>query len=454
MFLIKQTDNDSLKNIYKALDILDKKALGIQQTVEKITAKITNREKEVVYYDVTNHDFEIEYNDDDTKDEQGNVIKEGLRKRGVSKSHKTQPIVSMGMFIDSYGIPISYKLFPGNTNDQTTMCPAMEESIDNFDADKVIVVADGGLNAGYNLAHLHSNGNGYVVSKSVRKLDANLKKWVLDDSGYKCKTKKGMVTWKVKHRERNRTVIDKKGKRYTVKEKIVCFWSYKHYRRELQSNQSFIEYAKACIEHPEKLKDKPSKVQKFLDEETYDKESGKIIEKTGKILTIDETKLKQWQDLMGYYTIMTSEVEKTDEEIIEIYRGLGRIENAFRTLKTGLNARPVYVRLKEHINAHFLLCFVALVMVRLIQHLIRKQNGQELNTVRGWVEGMSALRIKEALNKWIATKVISGNYTLSPESDDLTQLLSVFGVDIKKYGEVSMQEMRTMRQKMIKYLSI
>ncbi|MBN1191839.1 MAG: transposase, partial [Dehalococcoidales bacterium] len=134
--------------------------------------------------------------------------------------------MQMGLFIDDNGIPIAYRLFPGNATDQTTLIPALEKSIDSMGFQKVIVVADGGLNTGTNIAHILSRGNGYILSKSTKKSDKAVKEWILDQSGYEWNDTR---TFKLKSMLRSRKIKNEAGQTLEVKEKLVCYWSKKHY---------------------------------------------------------------------------------------------------------------------------------------------------------------------------------------------------------------------------------
>ncbi len=139
-------------------------------------------------------------------------------------------------------------------------------------------------------------------------------------------------------------------------------------------------------------------------------------------------KIREYLDLMGYYTIMTSETDKSDEEIISKYHGLSRIEDSFRIIKSDLDARPIFVRTPEHINAHFLTCFIALTIIRIIQHKILLHQGKATNSTEKWESGLSAERIQTALRDWKADALPSGYFRLTNQSSDLTRILSSFGL--------------------------
>lgn len=423
--------------IYRTLDVLDTLAGAIQRRMNTKIENLVGRNTEVCFYDVTNYWFEIGENDPDILDEAGNVQKSGMRKKGVSKENRKEPIVQMGLFIDDNGIPIAYKLFPGNRTDQTTIIPALEKTVDTMKLGRVIVVADGGLNTGPNIAHIVGQGNGYILSKSTKKSDKTVKKWILDPDGYEWNAAR---TFKVKSMLRMRKVKGADGKTVELAEKLVCFWSKNHYERERHENAKFMEYLESVLANPDKLKDKPRKIDPFLKKMQIDKETGEVID-TGTHLSIDTEKVQEYVDLMGYYTIMTSETGKTNEEIISKYHGLSRIEDSFRITKGDLEGRPVFVWTPEHINAHFLICFIALTMLRLIQHRILKHQGKNTLGLDGWESGLSASRIQQALNRWTADALPSGFFRLSKPEDDLRAILRAFGLD----ADLRFPDVKTLR---------
>jgi transposase len=424
-YAFEVVDSDVLGQVYRALDVLNEKSESIQRRMNLKIKDSVGRNTEVCFYDVTNYWFEIGQNDEDTKDEEGEVTEEGIRKTGVSKEKRREPIVQMGLFIDDNGIPIAYRVFPGNHTDTTTLRPALEKSIDKMNFDKVIIIADGGLNSGPNLAHILGKGNGYIVSKSTKKSDKNVKAWMLEDDGYEWNENR---TFKVKSMIRKRKIKDSDGKVIDIQEKLVCYWSKKHYDREVHENAKFIEYLESVIKNPDKLKDKPKKIEKFLEKMEVDKTTGEVID-TKTHLSINMDAIKKYMDLLGYYTLMTSEVDKTDREIIDKYHGLSRIEDSFRIIKSDLEGRPVFVRLKEHINAHFLICFIALTMLRFIQHIVLKYQGKDTLNHNGWESGVTAERIQTALVEFCADALPGGYYRISKPNDDLKIILEALGIE-------------------------
>ncbi len=417
--------SDQLIEIYRALDVLNDKSEAIQKRMNLKIGKAIGRNTEVCFYDVTNYWFEIDENDEDVRDEAGNIVEKGLRKKGVSKEKRREPIVQMGLFIDDNGIPIAYRLFPGNATDQTTLIPALEKSIDSMDFQKVIVVADGGLNTGPNIAHILSRGNGYILSKSTKKSDKTVKEWILDQDGYEWNASR---TFKVKSMIRSRKIKNEAGQMLEVKEKLVCYWSKKHYDKEYHENAKFIEYLNSVVAFPDKLKDKQKKIEQFLIKRQVDKSSGEVLD-TEIHLSVDMAKIQEYLGLLGYYTIMTSEIDKSNHEIINKYHGLSRIEDSFRIIKGDLEGRPVYVQTKEHINAHFLVCFISLAMIRLIQHRILRHLGKDTLNEDGWEAGLSAERIKKALSGFQADALPGGYFRLTKSTDDLRLILDSLGIE-------------------------
>jgi transposase len=332
----------------------------------------------------------------------------------------------MGLFIDDNNIPISYKLFPGNHIDQTTLRPTLKKTINKMGYDRVIIVGDGGVNSGKNIAHIVGEGDGYILSKSTRRANKKEKEWILDDSGFRWTGKD--KAFKIKSEIREREVLDENGNKRVIKEKFITYWSKKHYKYECKENRKFIEYLDAVCDFPDKLKDKENKLNKYLKKTNVVKGTGEVV-KTKVRYTLDKEKLERDLSLMGYYNLMTSEVKMPDEEVIKKYKGLSKIENSFRVIKSDLEGRPVYVRTASHINAHFLICFIALTMIRIIQHKVLKYQGKKTNRLAKWEEGLSANKIKEALNNFTATRLPGDYFMVSQKSEDLSLILKSFNLE-------------------------
>ncbi|MGN1363314.1 MAG: IS1634 family transposase, partial [Methanobrevibacter sp.] len=418
-YLFQLVDSDDINQIYRTLDVLSQNSKKIQNRMNtKITNSSIGRNTSLTYYDVTNYYFETMYGDDDVyeldenneiiKDENGNpiIVKKGFRKKGVSKENSDGPIVQMGLFIDNNGIPVSHKLFPGNTQDKTTFKNVLENDIDEMDLGKIVVVADNGMNTQENKYLIVNKGNGYIVSKSVKKSWNSQREWALEENDYNyIRNNSNEVVFKYKSRINEITLTYKNSdgtkSTKTIKEKEIIYWSKKHYDKEVNQNKKFIEYLESCKENPDKLKDKQRKSQEYIKVLDIDKETGEII-KTDKLIVFLDKKLEKYKETMGYYSIVTSEIEENDKEIINRYHGLSRIEDSFRIIKSDLEGRPVYVWTEEHIKAHFLICFIALTIIRIIQYKILKYENKSTLNVDGWEQGITADKIKRALNNFKA----------------------------------------------------
>ena len=307
LFYGQITTTEDLNHIYKALDFLATNSKKIQNRMNtKIKNSSIGRVTNLTYYDVTNYYFETMYGDDDiyeldenneiVKDEKGKplIVEKGFRKKGVSKENSKGPIVQMGLFIDNNGIPVSHKLFPGNTQDKTTFKDVLEHDVDEMDLGKIVVVADNGMNTQENKYLLVNKGNGYIVSKSVKKSWTTIGPWALDNKDYiEIKNTLGEVVFKYKSRineiELTYRNTDGTKSKKTVKEKEIVYWSKKHYEKEIHQNKKFIEYLEACKENPDKLKDKQRKSQEFIEVLDIDKKTGEVI-KTKKVVVF----LEEW----------------------------------------------------------------------------------------------------------------------------------------------------------------
>jgi transposase len=424
-YLFGVVTSECEREIFRMLDVLNAKSETIQRRMNLKIANSIGRNTDICFYDVTNYWFEIDNNDEDVVDDNGQVVEEGMRKKGPSKAKTGKPITQMGLFIDSNGIPVAYRLFPGNNIDQTTLRPALKKTIGKMHFGRVVIVADGGLNSGKNLAHIISSGNGYIVSKSAKGSAKDVRRWILDEDGYVWNE---TGTFKSKSKIRTRTVEDENGAKVKLKEKIVSFWSKKQYDYAMHENKKFVEYLNDVIAHPDKLKDKQPKIKKFLEKAEVDKETGEIIEGTLTLLSLNMEKIKEYMDIMGYYTIMTSETMMDDREVIDKYHGLSRIEDSFRIIKSDLEGRPVFVSNPGHINAHFLICFIALTMLRLIQYKVLVSQGKETKNVRGWESGLTADKIKKALRDHKADALPGGYFRLSKPTEDLLTIMNAIGV--------------------------
>ena len=429
-------------HIYDTLDILAEYKEQFIHRMHSSICKTVGRSSTHIYYDVTNFFFEIEK--PDPNEDIGDGVQKGLRQKGVSKENRKEPIVQMGMFLDDNGIPITIETFPGNTLDQATLRPALKKSMGKLETERFVLVADRGLHSFYNLCHLVSDGQGYIVSKSIRKTPKAERQWIMMQEDYIAKGN----SFKFKSRIVTRRVKDENGVVMELKEKVIVYWSERFYMREYNEHKSFLDFLERLRQNPASFRItaiQSNKLKKFFKKEFVHKDTGEIVE-SGKLLgMLDEEKIEELTAFMGYYQIVTSEIDMPDEDVIEAYHGLTQIEDQFREMKGTLNTRPVYVSTKEHIQAHFLVCLIALTMLRLIQKKILSSSQIEKSGCI-WSYGMSGKRVQTALQKWQIDKLPGDIYRFNNTTDDdLKRILSAFSINImpKLYTRGDLRKIKT-----------
>lgn len=339
-----------LHDVYRALSFFHKyKKDLILYLHEAINLKF-GRDMTNVYYDVTNYYFEIHYEDD-------------LRKKGVSKEHRPNPIVQMGLLMDNKGVPISYELYEGNRNDCNTLMPSLHSLKDEFNLNRIIVVADKGMNSGENIGYNILNNNGYIYSETVRGASKEMKKYILNQSGYR-----DVGDFKIKSRIVNRNIyvedINGKRKKVEIVQKQVVYYSEKYDKKAKYDRAKVIDKAERQIRLG--ITSPSNSSFKYIKKEFVDQETGEILE-VKNYSALDEERIKEEEKYDGYYLIVTSELKMEDSDIVEAYRGLWKIEEAFKVSKSYIKSRPVYLSRHDRINAHFLICFISLMILRLIE---------------------------------------------------------------------------------------
>jgi len=397
----------TLDDVYHALTHFDKIAEDLQRHLHGQVSRQHGRETDLVYYDVTNYYFEIDKQDE-------------LRRRGAEKNKRRDPIVQMGLMMDKKSLPIMYKIFPGNTHDSQTLIPMLGEIKKTYGVGRIIVVADKGLNSGDNIAFNTVLGDGYIYSKSVRGASDDFKKWLLDESGYRQNGEGYKIKSKIVPDAPIKITVEqigkkKKKKTEKVEQKWIVYYSKKYADRAKHKREEAIEKAIKMIENPAKYK------------RTYDYGAAgyimnlKVDEDTGEILNIEDTlildtqKIEDEEKYDGYNAILTSELDDADEHIVEMYHGLWEIEESFKITKSVLGTRPLHVRTPEHINAHFLTCFISLLIARIV----------ELRLVGKY----TIARITETLRK-VACSHVSQNIWLFDYVDEITEDMNkAFGTD-------------------------
>lgn len=433
-------------NIYDTLDFIYNYRKPIINKLNKSLQERFKRTTDIIYYDVTNFYFEIEQADDDI--ELDNEIVKGDRQFGVCKEQRKQPIVQMGLFMDEQGIPISIETFPGNTLDHLTLIKSLSNTIDDLNLPRYIFVGDRGMCTYKNLCHLMDHNNGYVVSKSLEKSKDEEKEWALNEKDYIVESE----NFKYKSRIIKKTVKDENNKRREIVEKVVVYWSKSFADKQKAMQRSFLEFLEKVKTSPQNFKittTQYNKLKPFLKHEVENIKTGEVIKSSQLKVLIDESKITEYISHLGYYQIVTSETNKSEKEIIEIYHGLSRIEDQFRIMKGDLNTRPLFVRKHEHIYAHLLVCMISLTILRIIQNkIVDYKNKNDLgNKERYWQMGLSGERIQKALNKWTVDKFPGEYYRFNYLDDpDLKLILDSFNINIpiKLYKK---NELRQLKQK-------
>ena len=352
----------SLADMYRALSHFARLARDFQRYLNLKIKEKYERDTKTIYYDVTNFYFEIDKADE-------------LRRYGRSKEGRHNPLVQMGLAMDSDGIPIHYRLFAGNKLDKETFRSVIGEVRKNYHTGRIVVVADMGIITGDNIYYLTGgrNRNGYVFSFSVRGATDAFKDYVLDNTGYVGADGKPAgddVTFKIKSRRiaRDINVTVKSGgtAKKTVYEKQVVFWAKKYADKARAERQEVVKKAMELAADPHKYERAVSYgAAKYVKNVEFNQDTGEIL-KGRKKPCFDFDRLAEEEKYDGYYAIVTSELKMSDGDIIDTYRGLWEIEETFKVTKGTIEARPVYVSREDRIGAHFLTCFIALVIIRLI----------------------------------------------------------------------------------------
>ncbi|MDR1202175.1 MAG: IS1634 family transposase [Tannerellaceae bacterium] len=390
-------------DVYRALGVLAELCDELQLHMHKRISQVYGREARLVFYDVTNYYFETDLGD-------------GFREKGMSKEHRQDPVVQMGLLIDAKGIPITFRLFSGNTHDSRTLIPVLKELKTKYGLARIVIVADKGLNSGANLGYMENNSDGYIVSQKVRgSVAPEILRQITDPDGYNWND-----NGKFAYKSFLRTVSHEKGKK--TEEKVVCFWSSAHAARESHKRGDLLPAVEDMLRHPGKYEAANKYGRKRYVKEMLTTPEG---EAAGKRLSFDEERYQADAALDGYYCILTSEKEMDDLTIIEHYHGLSRIEESFRVIKSELEGRPVYVWTQSHIKAHFLICFIALTLVRLIQ---MRSNYT-----------ISAKALAKALNSAQCTPLEKGIFVVDETDTAYKAIETAFGVSLtNRYAPIEL----------------
>ncbi len=388
--------------MYEAFDVIADHDSELQAWIFHQSKNLIERQTDICYYDGTNYYFDIGRPDVDEVDDQGKITDRKLRKRGAEKNKRPDPIVNMGLLIDKKAIPIAYDIYPGNESEKVHMLPVINQARQHLMINRIINVADRGLNTSENIWHLAGNNtssnpesmDGYVFGKSVKRADEEFKAWALDRSSFvteyldpdpicsededHLKDSSGKDKVKFEYKIRNhvaKLTVHVEMPDGTIKKKItstdqrqLVYYSEKYAMKQKRDREVMLERARDLIRNPTKY-DRVTAAgsASYIKNIKFNKETGEIV---GNNLILDEEKIAEEEKYDGFYSIVTSELKLSGQEIRNIYRGLIRIEHTFRITKSEMEVRPIFVKTTDHIRAHFSTCYAALCILKILMELL------------------------------------------------------------------------------------
>lgn len=387
-----QQPSFDLHHVYRSLDVLAEHSDEIQALVYKNSTDLIDRNKEVLFYDCTNYFFEIEE-------------ARGDAQFGKSKEHRPNPIVQMGLFLDGNGLPLCFSMFPGNRNEHPTLKPLEKKILKDFKLSEFIVCTDAGLASTENRKFNNVNGRSFIVTQSLKKLKKFLREWALDPEGWHLNGSDQVYNINEidEHLHRNSIFFKERWINESgLEQRLIVSYSIKDrdYQRCIREKQ--INRAEKIVSEGSRASNRNQNSPKRFIAETGITPDGEVADK--KILSLDEDKIDNEAMYDGFYAVCTT-LEKDIREIIHINKMRWQIEAAFRTMKSEFKARPVYLRNDERINAHFLTCFLSLLILRIIEKRIGNEYSEEqiLDTLRNMRIGR--LRDLGYFNHYTRTKI-------------------------------------------------
>ena len=386
-----------LHHVYRSLDVLAQHSDEIQSDIYENSQNLIDRNKDVLFYDCTNYFFEIE-------EARGNA------QYGKSKEHRPNPIVQMGLFLDGDGFPLCFSMFPGNRNEQPTLKPLEKKILRDFNLSEFIVCTDAGRASTENRKFNAISGRSYIVTQSLKKLKDFLQEWALDPNGWKLSGSDKVYNINdideyyhknsIFYKER---WINENG----LEQRLIVSYSRKErdYQKSIREKQ--ITRAEKIVKEGFKAANRNQNSPKRFISETGITPDGEVAVK--KILTLDHDKIEAEARFDGFYAVCTT-LEKDISEIMRINKMRWQIEAAFRTMKSEFKARPVYLRNDDRINAHFLTCFLSLLILKIVEkkagnkyseeqilHTLREMNVYRLRDV-GYLSSYTRTEITDALH--------------------------------------------------------
>lgn len=351
----------SLQNLYRALSVMAKESGFIQEELYRNSNFVHPRNKKILYYDCTNYYFEIEQDDD-------------LRRYGKSKEHRPNPIVTMGLFMDADGIPLAFDVFPGNQNEQTTLKPLENTIIRDFGCSEFIFCADAGLGSKSNRFFNSFGNRAYVITQSLKKMKKEDLDIALNPTQYKVLGSDKPIDLRTLDETDEKvfnTIYYKEVPVVTgnMDETVIVTYSpkYKDYQKKIRNRQ--IERAEQMIANQEKKrKGKNQNDPARFIQKTSVTEDGELASKC--IYSLDQDRIDEEAMYDGFYAVITN-LEGDVGEILKINRQRWEIEENFRIMKSEFEARPVYARREDRIKAHFLTCYISLLVYRLLEQKLQ-----------------------------------------------------------------------------------
>ena len=360
-----------LHDLYRALDVLGNECDFIQSEVYKNSHFLGARNDKILYYDCTNYYFEIEQED-------------GNKKFGKSKEHRPNPIMQMGMFMDGDGLPLAFSLFAGNANEQTSLKPLEQKVLNEFGCQKFIYCSDAGLGSENIREFNHMGERAYIVTQSIKKLSAEDRKWALDKTGFKRVSDDKPVD--ITQLSEDDTGLYYKDEPYTTQklhQRLIITYSPKYalYQKSIRDKQ--IERAQKMLQSGSIKKERrnPNDPARFIGSIAVTEDG----ETAGIQRYLDEDKINLETQYDGLYAVCTDLLDDDVCNILKVSEGRWQIEECFRIMKTDFSARPVYLHNESRIKAHFLICFLSLLVYRLLERKLENKYTCEtlLNTLKG-----------------------------------------------------------------------
>ncbi|WP_010251723.1 IS1634 family transposase [Acetivibrio cellulolyticus] len=344
-----------LQHVYRALEVISDETDYIQSELYKNSLGICSRNKGILYYDCTNYFFEIEQ-------------EEGLKQYGVSKEHRPNPIVQMGLFMDGDGLPLAFCINKGNSNEQTTLKPLEQKIISDFGLSKFIVCTDAGLASTANRKFNNIQNRAFITTQSIKKLKAHLREWALDTKGWYLTGSKKVYDITELDEKADMDKIFYKQRWLSedgLEQNLVVTFSlkYKNYQQTIRNRQ--VERAEKVIKtNPKKLKKCNANDYKRFISKSYCTSDGELADK--ELIGIDTNLITKEAAFDGFYAVCTN-LEDDASAIIKVNRRRWEIEESFRIMKSEFKARPVYLQRDDRIKAHFTTCFISLMIYRLLE---------------------------------------------------------------------------------------